>query len=51
MIYDEMVKQTGLDPLAPKIVQQLPPLSAEQQKLVDRIDPRILGQVAESQEM
>jgi len=51
MIYDEMVKKTGIDPLAPQVIKQLPPLSAEQQKLVDRIDPRILGQVAESQEM
>jgi len=46
-----MVKQTGIDPLAPQTFEQYPPLSAEQQKIVDRIDPKIIGQVAESQGM
>ena len=51
MIYDDIVKQTGIDPLAPQTFEQYPPLSAEQQKLVDRLDPKVLGKVAESQEM
>jgi hypothetical protein len=40
VIYDEVVKKTGVDPLAPKsyYFPSIPPLSAEQQKLVDNVD-------------
>jgi len=49
MIYDEIAKKTGLDPLAPKsyYFPSLPPLSAEQQKAVDKHDLKKIGKSIE----
>ena len=49
MIYDEMVKKTGLDPLAPKsyYFPSVPPLSAEQQKSVDKHDLKKISKTVE----
>ena len=49
MIYDEMVKKTGLDPLAPKsyYFPSVPPLSAEQQKAVDKHDLKKISKTVE----
>jgi hypothetical protein len=49
MIYDEIAKKTGMDPLAPKsyYFPSLPPLSAEQQKAVDKHDLKKISKAIE----
>jgi len=49
VIYDEIAKKTWMDPLAPKsyYFPSLPPLSAEQQKAVDKHDLKKISKAIE----
>jgi hypothetical protein len=54
MIYDEIVKKLGVDPVrepAPSFISSFPPLSPELKQAVDRLDSKTLSEMAEQEKM
>jgi hypothetical protein len=54
VIYDELVKELGIDPVrnpTPSFISSIPPLSKEQQQAVDKLDSKVLSEVAEKENM